>query len=547
MQNNDQQPQTLNDLNKAQTSSLACTWTLCGVTTIIIILRFVAQIRALRKADVNDVLIIIAWSFLTASAILCTIAISWGLGQHPSGFHDPVTYTNALKYEMCAATTSILCAMFSRISLSVFISYYALRLSKIRHLFIWSLISSQLVANIVPVALSWVRCKPPLSHPRVHINSELCYIAPHVVGWYYAQGAVNAASDLFLSLLSLGVVLRLKLRGCKMVGMGMLLSFSLLAAAAAVVGTVEVRYSRKSGEDFIYRVSTWNYWYSVENAVLIICSSVSKIKELSLLFHKRRNNSRDFNIPVENRGLAMEYSVGFRSLHSRNNSDIKGKSSTRIPSIQGTHYEPDSISRRGSVQLSCPPKTSNHSCQRPRQHRRNLSDSISFKSFPGPIQKGHSNTKQSSSERPFSRHNSCNDFTSPHLTSRTVISAGEGPRIPISLSLPASGRASREGNRRGDASPQSPSFPSTVLGTCDSPVSAAGYNPFCILKTDNFTVEYEDTNRENNPSQDVNLGWTTMRNEDSRLAEGDSYNESDADGLQLQDVGSILRHSQDQV
>lgn len=46
----------------------------------------------------------------------------------------------------------------------------------------------QLVLNIVPIALSWVRCNATLSHPRAHINSELCYIAPHDVGWYYAQG-----------------------------------------------------------------------------------------------------------------------------------------------------------------------------------------------------------------------------------------------------------------------------------------------------------------------------------------------------------------------
>jgi hypothetical protein len=291
----------------------------------------------------------------------------------------------------------------------------------------------------------------------------------------------------------------------------------------------------------------------VENAVLIICSSVPKIKELALIFHKSRKNSRDSNIPAEDRGLTMEYSSGFRSLHSRNNSESKGKSSLRAPSIPGTHYEADSISRQGdsrsSIQLlPCPPKTANNHgrCQHPRQHRKNLSDSISFRSFPSPIHKNHSNTKQSPSERPLSRPASCNDFTSPQLTSRTVISAGEHPQIPISLSLPASGRTSGEERRRGDISPRSSLFPFAATETCDSPTGH--HNPFCILKTDNFTVEYEDTygETEHNPSQDANIGWTTMRNENSMVV-GDLYNESDADGLQLRDVGSILRHSQGQV
>lgn len=251
--------------------------------------------------------------------------------------------------------------------------------------------------------------------------------------------------------------------------------------------------------------------------------------------------------------------MGFRSLHSRNNSESKGKSSIRVPSIPGTTYETDSISRqdgRSSIQLlSCPPKPANHSCcQHPRQHRRNLSDSISFKSLPSPKHKTRSYRKQSAPERPLSRPTSCNDFTSPQQpTSRTVISAGEGPEIPISFSLPASGRTSGEESLRGDITPRSPpsSFPFTAATeNCDSPRDY--HHPFCILKTDNFTVEYEDTNGEesqhhHHPSQDVDLGWTTMRNENSRVAGGDPFNESDADGLQLQDVGSILRHSQYQV
>lgn len=297
----------------------------------------------------------------------------------------------------------------------------------------------------------------------------------------------------------------------------------------------------------------------VENAVLIICSSVPKIKELAVVFRKSRKSSRDFNMPAENGNLTMEYNMGFRSLHSRNNSESKGKSSIRVPYIPDTTYETDSISRqdggRSSSQLlSCPPKPANHNhscCQHPRQHRRNFSDSISFKSFPSP--KNHGKTasyrKQSAPERTLSRPNSCSDFlTSPQLTSRTVISAGDGPRIPISLSLPASGRTSGEESRRGDISPRSPSFPFTATETCDSP---SDYNnPLCILKTDNFTVEYEDTNDEeaqHNLSQDVDLGWTTMRNQNSKVAGGDPFSESDADGLQLQDVGSILKHSQDQV
>jgi hypothetical protein len=70
MQDDTQQNQSLNDLNEAQTGSLACTWTLFGVTTIIVILRFVAQIRVLRKASVDDILIIIAWVSATRCQLL---------------------------------------------------------------------------------------------------------------------------------------------------------------------------------------------------------------------------------------------------------------------------------------------------------------------------------------------------------------------------------------------------------------------------------------------------------------------------------------------
>jgi hypothetical protein len=70
MQDDTQQNQSLNDLNEAQTGSLACTWTLFGVTAIIVILRFIAQIRVLRKASIDDILIIIAWVSATRCQLL---------------------------------------------------------------------------------------------------------------------------------------------------------------------------------------------------------------------------------------------------------------------------------------------------------------------------------------------------------------------------------------------------------------------------------------------------------------------------------------------
>jgi hypothetical protein len=76
----------------------------------------------------------------------------------------------------------------------------------------------------------------------------------------------------------------------------------------------------------------------------------------------------------------------------------------------------------------------------------------------------------------------------------------------------------------------------------DSPILASG--PFCIWQTNHFTVEYEDTTG-NNPGPDVDLGWTVMRNDDLQNAtttdNGEHrYSESEANGLQLHDVGSIL-------
>jgi len=53
--------QTLDHLSDAQTGVLACTWTLFGVTTILFLLRLGGQFKILRKFNVDDILLIVAW------------------------------------------------------------------------------------------------------------------------------------------------------------------------------------------------------------------------------------------------------------------------------------------------------------------------------------------------------------------------------------------------------------------------------------------------------------------------------------------------------
>ncbi|KAH8697148.1 hypothetical protein BGW36DRAFT_427120 [Talaromyces proteolyticus] len=533
------QSQSLNGLNGSQTGNLICVWTLFSITSTLMVLRIVAQTRILRRIGVDDIVMIIAWALQTASSILCTIAISWGLGRHASDISSPEIYTGAIKYEMLAITTATLCAMFARISFAIFIFYFASRILRIYQYLIGVWIVVQVVFNIIPIAITWSYCSPIVSHTQNYTNSELCWISPHVSGWLYTQGAINATSDICLTLLALSIVLAFNCCAWDKISLGILLSFSLLAMVAAIVKTVEVKLSQKSGQDFIYQLHIWNYWHSIENAVLIITTSIPKIKSLALVLYKSSKGSRILHMwKSESRGPSDEHNFGYRSLHSRNCSGSTRDHSISVPSITGAAGEIEPMPRREGLKISIcsPPKRPD----RPRLHHRNFSDSISMRSLPNPLYKEHCST------RTLNPSASCNDFTSstPKLSYRTVISGGDPSAVPppFPLSLPASGRTSRN-SRRGDVSPQDSSFLPVNVGTTESPVMATG--PFCILKTNDFTIEYEDaiSDTTHTNSKDVDLGWAVMRNEENGLSRN-AYNENDADELPLNDLGSILGPSQ---
>lgn len=252
---------------------------------------------------------------------------------------------------------------------------------------------------------------------------------------------------------------------------------------------------------------------------------------------RRRNNGAD----VES-GQSSS-----KDLHVRTISDRTGKESgTRLHDslISGT-TDPNSKSQGAQTQsiYNLP--------RRDRCHRYNLSDSFSLSSL----------SRSSKRQRNMSGRSSAIDLhaglakdfipcSSPRLTSHTVVSGGcplppsVPPSVLSSLTPSGSGRTSRNSFREDpqqDRASPAPPMRFHVEGR-DSPILASG--PFCIWQTNHFTVEYEDTTG-NNPGPDVDLGWTVMRNDDLQNAtttdNGEHrYSESEANGLQLHDVGSIL-------
>lgn len=302
----------------------------------------------------------------------------------------------------------------------------------------------------------------------------------------------------------------------------------------------------------------------LENAVVIVTASISKIRPLFIIirqkyaeskYQHRRRARRD----VERSSLPPTRLSKYLSLWSNSRSGAKDSqlsSNTTIltpnyTSLSGTtatnnnyhhhHHQP----RRQRSIYSLPRRSRSRRSRRP-------SGDISLTSL------SRLSSRQwgrcPSEDTNLTSRADTPDFLpprSPRMTYRTVISGGGPvpPSVPLSVlsSTPPSGRTSRasmrdDGNSSQGGSAQPPRIPVNVGG--DHPIMASG--PICIWQTKDVIIEFEDANEDVNQDNNHNT-CNNNNNNDSISRNGKSqasqYNESEAEELQLFDVGAILPQS----
>ncbi|OKL59081.1 hypothetical protein UA08_05625 [Talaromyces atroroseus] len=415
------------------------------------VLRCISQFRILRIVRSDDVLMIIAWILQTVKAALSTIAVYWGLGRHDWQLASSEAFVDAMKYEMLSMIFGSLCGLFGRISFAAFLLYFIQRVSRIRTYVIWTVIIVQVVVTIVLLIYNMVKCAPSVHGPRAIFETAECWTSPSIMALQYSQGAVNAASNLCLTILALGLVCSIHAASYAKASLGILLSFSLLATIADVLAIVGVSRTRHDGTDYAYRLDTWNYLYSIENAVIIITGSMSKLRPVILVVYhflkdfQTMDKLRKWKNPQTPRVKFLRLTAGYHPTNTSRRSP--SPSHPFAPPITVTAADTAGLHRFKS-RTSIYSKNSKHRNGHSRHlgNTSNATSTISLSSIPHSSSL-HPTTRlcgDSNQDLPsFDQTSSIisRDFvpvSSPRLTYQTVITAGDPSVPPPFVSLPSS-------------------------------------------------------------------------------------------------------------
>ncbi|KAE8556539.1 hypothetical protein EYB25_001240 [Talaromyces marneffei] len=567
------------------------------------ILRLISQFGILRVVRADDILMIIAWIFEAAKTATSTIAIYWGLGRHDWQLFSEHNFENVMRFEMYSMTFGTISGMFGRVSFAVFLLFFIQRVSRPQTYFVWSIIVVQVVINVLFLAFTLAQCAPSVKGAWA---AGMCQTSRSTLAVQYVQGAINATSNICLTFLAVSLILQIRASGYAKASLAILLSLSLIATVAEIVDTVEVSQTRNEGSDFAYRLNTWNYWYAMENAVIIITASMPKIRPIVLVAYQRLKEFRIWR-KCTSRGR-LDF---LTKMHNRNTTTVP------LPFIPGRGILVADDCKDSSILPRLEPNPSNNSTYS-KESKPTITQSCSHRSGQSYKGKGHSryfssisgNSRFSLGPRsPTTTAASGLDsidlanldqqqlaadlvpVSAYRLTYQTVITAGDPqpsqapssatstqmPQPPPSAvtsiaSLPppnGSGRSSRNSIRRDGVDGFTTTNSSLIFLpiTNNNPSSsgtrgggrrsnrhnrnaASGQLP--ILQTSHFTIEYEDdinsaygddTINQQQQQHDLGLVWADADARQINMTGDRMYNEDDADALQLHDVGCILDDS----
>ncbi|KUJ17191.1 uncharacterized protein LY89DRAFT_734174 [Mollisia scopiformis] len=271
-------------------------WILYGITFAVVILRLYTQWRITCSLGLGDA--IMALSLLCGTGILTTLTIQhhYGLGRHFS-YLDPHQKVEALYFNFIGQPLG-------------------------RHSLLRERSIQQHILNFTGIMAAAFVCKDPrtLWDPIGHPGYCWRPFIQEYTG--FAQGAINSATDLFLTILPIRIFYTLKMSIHLKLGLGFLLGLSAFAFVASIIKTVELKAIGNRG-DFTFGTVDFFTWVIVEFTLVDIAASAP----LALpLFRRLRKpppkNSYQLQKPYGGHSIVI---LGGKSAHPQNRNKSRSK------------------------------------------------------------------------------------------------------------------------------------------------------------------------------------------------------------------------------
>ncbi|KAE8329792.1 hypothetical protein BDV39DRAFT_171378 [Aspergillus sergii] len=251
-------------------------WVAVALAALIVILRVFAKLK-IGQFRVDDILMILAMVLAIVATVFLTLSVNHGFGKNletlPLKDMEAVLKNIAIEIPIVTMSTTIARCSFIIYLLAILGS------NKTYKFALWVIMIWQLSGNIVSAVLPLSICRNVniLWDPTVKTT---CGDSTAVIKFAYYSNTVNSATDLFLAVFPIPIFWNLNLKTRVKLGLIVLLSLGLVAMVASIVKTTKLNQLpsiTNLGASGGIELIRWGY---VENAVIIITSSIPCIRPL---------------------------------------------------------------------------------------------------------------------------------------------------------------------------------------------------------------------------------------------------------------------------
>ncbi|EAW08571.1 uncharacterized protein ACLA_033070 [Aspergillus clavatus NRRL 1] len=272
-------------------------WAAVIIAAVIVILRVFAKIK-IGQFRADDILMIIAILLSIVSTVFLSLCVKNGFGKNLNVVKetDPHGVMLVLKYLTVQVSAITFSTTIARCS---FILYLLAILGNNRkyQIALWVAMLLQLAGNIVSALLPLTICRDVRILWDETVQTT-CGNGVAVVRFAYYSNSANSACDLFLAVFPTIIFWNLNLKLSVKIGLITLLSLGIVAMVASIIKTTkldDVPSVTKVSADGSVELIRWGY---VENAIIIITSSVPCIRPL-IMSSVRKFSSRGYSRSYE--------------------------------------------------------------------------------------------------------------------------------------------------------------------------------------------------------------------------------------------------------
>ncbi|KAK0752652.1 hypothetical protein B0T18DRAFT_305977, partial [Schizothecium vesticola] len=244
------------------------TWTLVGLSGMVLGLRLWCKWRKHRGLWLDDHLLIVSWFLLVASGAVGTYNRSFGFGRHIH-FVNPANFAALDLHGNLATVFSVLGTVWSKTSFAITL----LRLMQTwpKKVGIWFIIITTNLALYTTVITTWFKCVPGG-------REQQCISSMDFVAYATFAGAYSAAMDFVLAFIPWPLIWSLQLKKKEKLGVAVAMSLGVIAGATATMKCLAIQTIAQG--DFTYYGASLVIWGNAEVATTIMAASIPVLRVL---------------------------------------------------------------------------------------------------------------------------------------------------------------------------------------------------------------------------------------------------------------------------